>query len=333
MTETERHPRGQTLLHRLGSVLVLTATESWPMLKLIFWLTFPVLLALRIAEEFVPVVEIIGAWLEPLMHIVGLPGETALPWAAAILLQPYAGFALLADSWAELELTVAEATIFGLLVLEVHAIIVEARIAHHLCVRMWFAVVSRFACAFAMGALLNQIYLAGGWLQQPADILFIAGDAVTDDSWGAWWVLQAKTWVVIAVIIYSLNLLMRFIRAYHIEAFFIRLLTPLMRLLGINRAAAPTAIIGLVLGLTFGAALMIAEKQSGRLMARDIFLTTAMLGICHSLIEDSLLCLLFGAHLSGVLLFRFVFSCVVIAILARIIDRIPESANRWLIAA
>ena len=48
------------------------------------------------------------------------------------------------------------------------------------------------------------------------------------------------------------------------------------------------------------------------------------MALCHSLIEDSLLMLALGAHLSGVLLGRLIFSLVVVFILVRVLGRLPD---------
>ena len=96
------------------------------------------------------------------------------------------------------------------------------------------------------------------------------------------------------------------------------LLYPVLRLLGIGKEAANVAVIGTVLGLTFGAGLLIKEAQSGRLSRRDIFFTIGFLSLCHSVIEDTMLVMLLGADLSGVLWARLVFALLVIGVLARL---------------
>lgn len=319
----------------LGPHLWRTVTKSWSGFLLLFWITFPIILGLRILEEFVPLIQIIGGWLEPLMEIVGLPGATGVPWAAAILLQPIPGFALLADNWDTLNLTIAQATIFSVLVLEVHAIFAEMRIAQLLGVRMWLTCVLRFAAAFSLGMLLDWFYRTTNWLQEPATLLFVNETTASNaGSWLSWMIFQGKAWLVFFLLLYFLNLLMDMIRAFHIEKVLIVILSPLMRLMGIHRAAATTAIIGLVLGVSYGAALLLEEKRSGKVPQRDIFLTVVLLSICHSLLDDTLIAVLFGAHISGVFVARFVFAAVVIAVLSRLLDRLPAAgAKRWLMTS
>ena len=310
-------------------MLVANGHESVSAFWLIFKITFPIMLALRVIEEFFPLTARLGAALEPVMEIVGLPGETGIAWAASIIVHPYAAFAVLLESWDELQLTVAQATIFGLLVLEVHAIFVEMRIAQMLGSRAWFTCVLRFFTAISLGALLNWVYASNGWLQQPADILLFEFDPI-EKSWGAWAETQLKTWLLFALMLYGLNLFMEAVRHFHIEKVFVWLLGPVMRLMGIHKSASLVGVIGLVLGLTFGAALLMAESQSGRVSRRDIFLSVSLLGICHSVLEDTLLTMVFGAHISGVLFARVAFSMVVIGVISRIFALFPDQVlERW----
>ena len=295
----------------------------------IFKITFPIILAVRIAEEFIPLVAILGGALEPLTRLLGLPGELGVAWAAAVLVQPLSGFAIVAERWNELNLTVAQATIFGVLVLEVHAIFVEVRIAQLLGSRAWVTCVLRFGFAIGLGLLLNWLY--GFWdaMQEPARLHFIepqAGDA----SWSGWLLFQLQSWLAFAVIIVGLTLLMKVIRAWHVEKLLSFLLRPFMSLMKIHRSAGTVSIVGLVLGLTFGAALLLTEKSKGHVSARDMFLTVSLLGICHSLLDDTLLTLLFGAHLSGVLAARLVCALAVMALFARLLQPLSDSQlRRW----
>ena len=71
--------------------------------------------------------------------------------------------------------------------------------------------------------------------------------------------------------------------------------------------------------------MLIKEARSGHLSQRDIFLTLGFLGLCHSIIEDTLLVFLLGADLSGILWARVVFALLVIGLLARM----PFIRNRF----
>jgi len=112
--------------------------------------------------------------------------------------------------------------------------------------------------------------------------------------------------------------MLRLLRALGIERLMHWLLAPVLGLIGIRREAGNITIIGVTLGLSFGAGLLIREARSGQLTRRDVFLTMGFLGLCHSLIEDTLLILLLGADLSGILWARLAFALIVMATLARL---------------
>ena len=111
-----------------------------------------------------------------------------------------------------------------------------------------------------------------------------------------------------------------------------RLLEPVLALLGMGRAAAPVTIIGMTLGLSYGGGLIIQEAQSGRLSKRDVFCSIALMGLCHSLIEDSLLMMVLGGHVSGVFWGRLLFALLAVFLLGRLISILPQSSfERYLV--
>ena len=86
------------------------------------------------------------------------------------------------------------------------------------------------------------------------------------------------------------------------------MLRPLLKLVGIGKEAITITLVGITLGIAFGGGLLIKKAHAGRLSKKDVFTSLILLGFCHSLIEDTLLVILLGAHLSGVLWFRLVFA-------------------------
>ncbi len=89
--------------------------------------------------------------------------------------------------------------------------------------------------------------------------------------------------------------------------------------------------MGMTLGLAFGGGLLIREAEQGHISRRDIFASLTMLGLCHSLIEDTLLMLLLGAHVSGVIWLRLLFTMLTLAIITRWLKRRSDRfIERWL---
>ena len=113
-----------------------------------------------------------------------------------------------------------------------------------------------------------------------------------------------------------------------------RVLAPVLRVLGMTPAAAPLAIIGMTLGISYGGGLIIRQAQSGRLAKRDIFFSLVLMSLCHSIIEDTLLMVALGGHVSGVLLARGAFALVVTFALVKVLGRVSERTfDRWFFRA
>tara|TARA_B100000780_G_C20737736_1_gene293057 strand:+ start:110 stop:373 length:264 start_codon:yes stop_codon:yes gene_type:complete len=80
--------------------------------------------------------------------------------------------------------------------------------------------------------------------------------------------------------------------------------------MGIGKEASTITLVGITLGLSFGGGLLIKEAHAGHVSKKDVFTSLVFLGFCHSLIENTLLVILLGAHVSGILWFRLVFAFV-----------------------
>lgn len=257
------------------------------------------------------------AWLlAPVMSVVGLPGEMGIVWAAAILTNIYTAMIVYAGLGLHETLTVAQITVLGVMVLVAHSLPVEVAVARAAGVSWRATLVLRLGGGLILGSLLNLAYSSGGWLQSPSRMLW--QPAAVEPGLMAWALDQLWMLVGIFLVIAALMAILQLLRVLGIERLMHVLLAPVLKLIGIRREAANITIIGTTLGLSFGAGLLLKDARSGVLSRRDIFLTMGFLGLCHSLIEDTLLIMLLGADLSGVLWARLAFALLVIGVLARL---------------
>ena len=144
---------------------------------------------------------------------------------------------------------------------------------------------------------------------------------------------MGATWKLISIagIITALMALMRLLAAVGAIDLLNRLLRPVLRLIGIGPAASGITVAGLTLGVAYGGGLIIHEAKSGRVDKRDVFVSLTLLGLCHSLIEDTLLMAMLGAQLSGILWARLVFALLATALLVKFSARLaPQLADRLL---
>ena len=142
----------------------------------------------------------------------------------------------------------------------------------------------------------------------------------TGQGIGGWILGELSNYAKISIIIFTLITLMNILKASGIMNIIIRILTPLLKGLGIGENAIPITIIGTVLGYAYGGGLIIEEANSGRVSRKDLFYTIVFLSLCHSIFEDSLLMISIGAK-GAVVLYRKIHSFIYNMFSHRIFDK------------
>ena len=87
-----------------------------------------------------------------------------------------------------------------------------------------------------------------------------------------------------------------------------------------SEKVANIILIGLTLGISFGGGFLIEESRKNNISKKDILLSFSFLSLCHSIIEDTILILLLGSHISGILFFRFFYTVIIILIMKFILE-------------
>lgn len=268
--------------------------------------------------EFAGAIEWLSSLLGPVMSAVGLPSSMGIVWATTILTNIYGGMIVFFELSANENLSVAQVTVLGCMMLIAHGLPVEAAIAKKAGVRWRATLCIRIFGALIFGALLNFIYQTSDYLQQTNRLLW--QPELLKPTLLEWCVEQFKILAMIFLIISALIVLLRILKWLHIERLMHWLLSPLLILLGLSKQASNITIIGITLGLSFGGGLLIKEAESGVLSSKDIFISMALLALCHSLIEDTLLILTLGAHLSGILWGRLAFTLVFVSMMSHLLN-------------
>ncbi len=295
----------------------------------LFVVMIPVVIGVKLLQEL-GAVPYLAMPLTPLMTLVGLPPEMGLVWATALLNNIYSAIIVFL-SLNTSALTQAQVTVLATLILVAHNLPVELGIARKSGARLRFQLLARFGGALVLGMLLNAAYQATGTLQGPALVLFTRPEAAGPVSLWLWALGEAQKLATIALIVTALMALMRLLQAVGAIGLLNRLLRPVLRLIGIGPAASSLTVAGLTLGVTYGAGLIIFEAKSGRVDKRDVFFSLTLMGLCHSLIEDTLLMAMLGAQLSGILWARLVFALAATALLVKCSARLaPQLADRLL---
>ncbi len=295
----------------------------------LYKLMIPIILLVKIIEELGGI-EYISMALSPLMQWLGLPASMGLVWAATMLTNIYAGMIIFVSMPTD-ALSVAQVTVLGSMMLVAHSLPIELRVVQKVGVRLLYTLLLRVASALLLGFLLHHIYSAGDYLSQANQSLWNPIVAV-DPSIGAWLLNQLKILFQIFWVIAALVVFLKLLKLSGIEKLFIVLLKPILKLLGLSEKTASISIIGMTLGLTYGGGLLIHQAKQGNVSKLDLFGAMSLLSICHGLIEDTLLIMLLGADLSGILFARVLFSIILIALLVRIVRRFtPQVFTRYVV--
>ncbi len=294
----------------------------------LFKIMIPVVIAVKVLQEM-GAVEFLGTLLSPVMAAVGLPGAMGLVWATTLLTNLYGGVAVFVNLIAFTPLTVAQTTVLASMMLVAHGLPVELRIAQAAGIRLLTMGTLRMGGALLYGWMLHRVYESMDWLQRENTLTWVV--PARDDSLPAWGLGQIKSLFVIFLVIFGLLLVMKILTRIRFTEMLNRAMHPALRLLGIGHAASTLTLIGMTLGLAYGGGLIIQEARSGRLERRDVFFSLALMGLCHSLIEDTLLAAFLGGHVSGILWGRIIFSLLVVLLLVRFYAGLSPSLRERLI--
>ncbi len=292
----------------------------WRLLKIMV----PVMVIVEIAIRF-GVVTLISKWCEPFMTFVGLPAELAVVLATNLLVGLYGAGAALVALAPSLDLTIANMTVLGGMMLFAHSLPIEQTIVKKTGVSFTLSTLSRLIAMIVYGWLLHWIYSGMDVLQEPATILIAGTEDQNDGGWLAWGVSSVIGLFWIFWILLFLISLLRILEVIGFTRLMTKALSPALRLIGVGPNAAPLTMIGILLGLAFGGALILREVEKGGLKPKSIFISMIFMGFCHSIIEDTLIVIAFGGHWSGVLVGRILLSILLILPVSFIVLKLPDT--------
>lgn len=289
------------------------AKEVWSVYVTLLKVMLPAIVIVKVLDYFGGTA-LLAQMLAPLMGVLGLPDTMGVVWASAILTNVYTAMVVFVDAAANSSLTVAQASVVGILILISHSVPVEGAVAKMIGVGWWATIALRVLGGFVLAYLVHVYFQLTGLGQDPAVILWQGSGG--EQSLSAWLLDQVILFIGVFFIIAALMGALHVLRLLGLEKWMQYLLSPLLRLLSIGREATNITIVGITLGMSFGAGLLISEVKRGKIKQRDIVLSVCFLSLAHSLIEDTLLVLLLGADLVAILWLRLLFAVVVVAMIA-----------------
>lgn len=277
---------------------------SWRSTRWLLRLMIPISLAVTLLQHC-GLLARMATWINPLFVHFGLPGESAAAFISGATAGTYAGIAVMMS----LPLTMKQASILALMIALCHALPMECAVNRKTGSSFWkmgvLRMVMAFVCAFTLNALLPDM---------PGMYIYLG--AAADSNWSevmtTWFVSQLKMSLMVALIIYSLMVVQRMLEAYRLLDPLSRLLSPLMALFGLPRPASYMWLVGNVLGISYGSAVMLELEEKGLVTREEANDVNYHLVMNHSLLEDTIVFAATGISALLLIATRVSFALVVV---------------------
>ncbi|MEP0521836.1 MAG: nucleoside recognition domain-containing protein [Hyphomicrobiales bacterium] len=304
---------------------LITILRKTPEALNIYWMLARIMIPVTIVTELLSrmgVIEAIAPMFSPIMQLVGLPSELGLAWLTAMLVGIWGALPLIFSLIPVSELTVAEVTVFSALILFAHGLPIEQKIIQKAGPGMITTTALRVFGGLLYAFILHHILASTGWLSGPVNPTWIPMSATP--NWIEFFLGLGETmfWmlIILVVLFWGLELL----KTTGLLDWMMSAISPVLRLAGVQGEAGYLTSVGLFLGISYGAGLLIREAQSGAISPRQIFLSCVLMGFAHSVIEDTLLVMAIGADVYSVLVGRVVFAIAATAAIAALLRGLSD---------
>ena len=253
---------------------------SWKSTKWLLKLMIPISLSVTLMQHF-GVLAWIATWINPLFVHFGLPGESAVAFISGATAGTYAGIAAMMS----IPLTMKQASILALMIALCHALPMECAVNKKTGSSFWkmgtIRIVMALICAFCLNIILPDMQEKYIYLGAEADSSFW-------EVMKIWGVSQIKMSLMVVLIIYSLMVVQRLLEAYRLLDPLSRLLSPLMAVFGLPRHSSYMWLVGNVLGISYGSAVMLELEEKGLVTREEANDVNYHLIMNHSMLEDTI---------------------------------------------
>ena len=250
--------------------------------------------------------------LEPIMRVIGLPPMAAIPLIAGLLTGPYGAIAAMAP----LPLTMDQMTLLAIFLLISHNLIQEGVIQSKSGLPFLMATLFRLMASIATVIIVS-------WFMGHETTTSALKDAPAMiqpqffqmlKTWMAeTLILSAKILFIIVVVMITLEIM----KNYNLTDRIIRVLAPALKVLGLGKETGFLWLTAATFGLTYGAAVIVAEAKEGTLSKEELERLHISIGINHSMIEDPVLFLSLGLGLLWMCVPRLVAAIIAVQLFIR----------------
>lgn len=235
---------------------------------------------------------------KPLALFLGLPQEAALSIVSGLFLNLYAAIAFAAPLGLDAKSWTVLAVFLGI----AHALLVETEIMKRLGLSRVYSIVLRLSVGLLVSFFVTQMpneWFISSIVSHPETLQPVRYDSI-----------QA---LVLNAAYEALSLSLNIIVLVSLLIFLLDMIKsrPWMQRHAQNVNSGFSILVGVILGITYGAGILIAEYEKGLLKKREILFIGTYLMIAHAMIEDTLLFVIFGANPWIIVSLRLIFATLI----------------------
>jgi len=289
---------------------------SWTLGKIVF----PVTIIVTILQ-YTPILPWFIKLLGPIMGLLGLPGEAAMPLVLGNALNLYAGIGAIVS----FDFTVKEVFIMAMMLSFSHNLFIESALASRVGVNWFFISGLRIVLALVSAVIINLTWSGGSEIAQYG---LMGSSEVVLTSWTAIILHGIKTALMavlqLSLIVIPLMVVMQYLRELGWMNKMSRLIAPFTRFLGMKSNTSFTLVTGLTIGLAFGAGVMIQAVQEDGVSRKDMMLALIFLVTCHAVVEDTVIFIPLGISVWPLLVIRLATAIILTVAVSFIWNRVER---------
>lgn len=293
---------------------------TWTLGKVIF----PVTLLVTLLRH-TPILDWFIKGITPFMGLLGLSGDAAIPLVIGNFLNLYAGIGAILT----LDLTVKEVFILAVMLSFSHNMLIESTVAAKVGIKVWIIVVVRVGLALLSAFVINLVWNGGNELAKYG-LIPQSEEAVT-----GWFVIildgvqKAAIGILqLAAIVIPLMIAIQFLKELKWLDRFSSWMSPATKLLGMKENTSTTLAAGLLIGLAYGAGVMIQAVKEDNVSKKDLTLAFIFLVACHAVVEDTLIFIPLGIPVLPLLIIRLLTAIILTITVAVIWKRVEEHSRK-----
>jgi len=279
-----------------------------PAIRMSGWLLkimLPISLAVCLLQYY-GVIAWCAQWLDPIFQYLGLPGASAIAFLTGASVTTYACLAVMLS----MTLTLRQATIIAIMVLICHALPMECTVVKRVGSKPFKMGLIRILGAFAAAFYLNMVLPE---MNEPFGHVMAADVEVgLTEVMREWLASSVRLSLMIMGIIYSLMVIQRVLDDLGIMYKLVKPIEPLMTFFGLPRNAAYLWLVGNVLGISYGSAVMISLEESGQISKEEANEVNYHLIMNHSMLEDTMVFATAGVSAVWILTTRILFAFLLV---------------------